>query len=556
MSRHTHMSDRPFCWILGSGASFQSGIPTGGKLALQWLAEMHKREDFAALPIEQWATAGNLGIAGFDYAKAANYYPWIYQRRYRDYPEEGYAFLESAMDRCEPSYGYAVLAQIMGTYAHKVTITTNFDNLIADALSIYTRIFPLVCGHESLTGYIRANLRRPLVAKIHRDLLLAPLNSPAEIEKLPNEWADALKKIFSRFTPIVIGYGGNDGSLMGFLEEIAPIEGGIFWCHRADSTMDDRIHRVVNHHKGRRVPIAGFDELMLQLHVKLGLPDLLPQVEDAHNKRIAQYRKQFESLNAALNRPAENAAAETVRAPVRKAAVAAVERLAQEKNWWAWQLKAQAESDLTKRDAIYREGLEQFPNSAELLGNYANFLCDERKDMAAAEAMYLRALEANPKHATILGNYANFLRVERKDMAAAEAMYQRALEADPKHANNLANYAGFSLAQGNKAGLQTLENAFDALKNAPQLEAELECAFYRYAHGPVQRHDDALRLARRLILSGTRSPGWDFSMNRVRATQDGHPEAAGLEKLAAVINDVAPAASLDAWPAWKKAGDS
>jgi hypothetical protein len=74
---------------------------------------------------------------------------------------------------------------------------------------------------------------------------LAPLSDPDEIAKLPGEWAAALKKIFDRFTPIVIGYGGNDGSLMGFLKELSRIEGGVFWCHREGDVIDPAIEKVV-----------------------------------------------------------------------------------------------------------------------------------------------------------------------------------------------------------------------------------------------------------------------------------------------------------------------
>ena len=66
------MTDRPFCWVLGSGASIQSGIPAGGSLVKQWLAELHELEDFERLPIEKWATAERLGIPGFEYAHAAS----------------------------------------------------------------------------------------------------------------------------------------------------------------------------------------------------------------------------------------------------------------------------------------------------------------------------------------------------------------------------------------------------------------------------------------------------------------------------------------------------
>lgn len=442
--RHEQMKDRPFCWVLGSGASIQSGIPTGGALVKQWLTEMHELEDFNGLSLEEWATPKNLGIPGFELARAAAFYPWIYQRRFRDYKEQGYAFLENAMDHAEPSFGYSVLAQIMATTPHKVAVTTNFDNLIADALSIYTRTFPLVCGHESLTGYIRANLRRPLVAKIHRDLLLAPLSNPDEIAKLPNEWAAALAKIFDRFTPIVIGYGGNDGSLMGFLKTLAPIEGGIFWCHRDGSDIDPPVHEVVEKHRGRLVPIAGFDELMLQLQEKLQLPFLLPGLQGLNDKRVAAYQIQFEALTAALQKPAHTVAAEEARKPARKAAEAAVERLTKEKSWWAWQLKANAEPDLEKREAIYREGIEDFPQSARLAANFAFFIAffieGKFRNYDEAELLFRKALELDPSLAITTGNFALFMK-RRKNYDEAERLYRKSLELGPSDVNVIGNLA-------------------------------------------------------------------------------------------------------------------
>jgi tetratricopeptide (TPR) repeat protein len=326
---------------------------------------------------------------------------------------------------------------------HKVAITTNFDNLIADALSIYTKTFPLVCGHESLTGYIRANMRRPLVAKIHRDLLLEPLSNPDEIAKLPGEWATALKKILDRFTPIVIGYGGNDGSLMGFLRELEPIEGGIFWCYRGSNEVEANVQDIVERHKGRLVPILGFDELMLQLQEKLELPILLPQLEAAHKERVANYRKQFEALTASLAKLAETPLAEEAREPARKAAAAAVERLTSEKDWWAWQLKADAEPNPAKQEKIFRDGLEEFPKSPELVGNFARFLHVERKHYDEAERVYRQALELDPSHAQNTGNFANFMKDVRKDDAEAERLYRKALEFDPKHAIHTGNFAVF-----------------------------------------------------------------------------------------------------------------
>jgi hypothetical protein len=262
---------------------------------------------------------------------------------------------------------------------HKAAVTTNFDNLIADALAIYTEALPLVCGHESLTGFIRPNLQRPLIAKIHRDLLLYPKNEPKELERLPTEWTSALKTIFESYTPIVIGYGGNDGSLMGFFMSLPPIKGGIFWCYRLGEDVDARIHEVVEHHDGNLVPILGFDELMLQLWEKLKLSSPIPGLQTTHSKRVADWQKQFEDLSKNLKEPGKTTAAEEELKPVRKTVAAAVERLTKEKDWWAWNLKAKAENDLVKEEGIYRDGLNDFPESVELTVNFANFMSGVRK---------------------------------------------------------------------------------------------------------------------------------------------------------------------------------
>ncbi len=328
LARHKQMSDRPFCWVLGAGASYQSGIPTGSTLAMQWLKELHEREDFDNLPLEEWATADILGIKGFDFTNAASFYPFLYQRRFRDFKEQGYAFLEDVIAGIEPSYGYSVLAQIMASHKHKVAVTTNFDNLLADAISIYTDAFPLVCGHESLTGFIRPNLTRPVIAKIHRDLLFNPKSAFEEIEILPPQWEEALKTIFENNTPIVIGYGGNDGSLMGFLEKTPPIKGGIFWCYLTESEPDKKVQTIVEYHHGRLVPIRGFDEIMFLLWEKMQLPDPIPELQKTHDERKGEYQRQFEELKTEFKQHGETKIAEAELKELRTVAAAADERLA------------------------------------------------------------------------------------------------------------------------------------------------------------------------------------------------------------------------------------
>jgi len=222
---NNHRKDKKYCFILGAGASKQSGIPTGAELVKQWMADLNKM-----LPVDQlkqWKSEKKILDDNL-----AEHYSEIYDKRFELDKKEGYAFLEQLMEGKDPSCGYSVLAQILASTNHNIVITTNFDSLTEDALFIYTRKKPLVIGHEALAHYIDLFMDRPVVVKIHRDLYLAPKSTTEETSILEKNFGDNLANIFKYYTPIVIGYGGNDGSLMGFLESLDVIEGGIFWFYR------------------------------------------------------------------------------------------------------------------------------------------------------------------------------------------------------------------------------------------------------------------------------------------------------------------------------------
>lgn len=85
-----------------------------------------------------------------------------------------------------------------------MVITTNFDNLVADAVSIYGGTYPHVIGHESLASYAKPLSRRPIVAKIHRDLFTDPINTCEGTSSLEQSWNQTLKNIFKFYTPYLL----------------------------------------------------------------------------------------------------------------------------------------------------------------------------------------------------------------------------------------------------------------------------------------------------------------------------------------------------------------
>ena len=468
VEQHEHRKDRPFCFILGVGASRASGIDTGSELAREWLEQIHEADDFEKLPLEKWATAQNLGIEDFDLSNLGRFYPEIYRRRFADSPQAGYACLEDKMQGKEPSFGYSVLAYILSATPHKVVITTNFDNLVADALSIHSETFPVVVGHDAMASYAQVDLRRPLIAKVHGGLGFTMKSTPEELSALSLTWQQSLHRIFERYSPIVIGYDGNDGSLMSFLEGMDDgVIDGFYWCfhcptddvHSSACAVPQRVKDLVEKKHGRLVPIPGFDELMLLIRERfspiLDMPDLLDRMKERARVREKVYDEQERMLTEKLNgAPASKAGGTRAAAAVAASPATEVDKLLLEaakdlardrksKPWWMWEIEASSTTSVDEKDRIYQASLSALPKSPELMGNYATFLWNERKDMDKAEEFYKRAIEADPKHPNTLGNYALFLENERKDVDKAEEFYKRAIEADSKHPNTLGNYALF-----------------------------------------------------------------------------------------------------------------
>lgn len=452
---HQNNHDRAFAFILGAGASVNSNIPAAAALAKKWLQHIYEREvsesQADSLPIEAWA-AERLEISDFSMSNIAAHYSSIFEACFAEDPPSGYAELEKVMLEAVPSLGYSVLASILDQTRHKAVVTTNFDNLVADALAMQALLPPLIVGHESLAGFVRPNMRRPLVAKIHRDLHLHPKNTRGEVDTLEQGWKEALTRLFQHYTPIIVGYGGNDGSLMGFLDELDPkhTPGQLFWCYYEKDFPNDNIQRIVTKHNGVISPIAGFDEFMVQLASKMlegfQLDGIAESIDKTGKQRAADCAAQTEKLLEKLALEDRSVTSETSKqathsvSQVSKAATSDVMSLV---DWWAWQLRINRVDNLDEKESLFKQAIEHIPQSPELKGNFANFLRFERKNLELAEEYYKQALKVDDNHADSHGNYALFLQNIRKDYYLAELHYQKAIELDPTGVNKLGNYAYF-----------------------------------------------------------------------------------------------------------------
>ena len=251
-----------YSFILGAGASRSSGIRTGAEMAKEWLEELEKENEKAT---QEWLRKENINKND-----PGSHYSKIYERRFYMEGEVGLNKLKKEMENAIPSPGYYYLAEMLVKTQNKLVITTNFDNLTENSLFIFEGIEASVIPHENLSGYIDALSNIPTVIKIHRDLFLQPKNKEDDVKILSKKMMKGLKEIMDIYVPIVIGYGGNDGSLMGFLENIASKDKNIYWCHKKGNPVNERIRHLIEKYHGFLIPIYDFDDTMYQFGVAFG----------------------------------------------------------------------------------------------------------------------------------------------------------------------------------------------------------------------------------------------------------------------------------------------
>ena len=482
MMKDLSESSERFCFILGSGASVESGIPSGSTLEMQWMdCLMGKMEDRGMPAMDAGETRE---IAGTLYAEKAiehdfgeieaawlrakkenkpipsEYYFDIYKLRFHSNPRQGYNYLEKIMEQCDPSLGYHTLAKLLAENSlHNLVITTNFDSLVEDALFLYTDKRPLVVSHESLADYMEANIRRPIIAKVHRGLMYAPLNSPENLQELKPEWQRALSQAFSIYTPIVIGYAGGDHSLMSFLEkETTSIRGSIYWCYRGKRSRaglpGENIQSLVANHNGYFVAIDGFDALMVEIGKTMYSDAIRPgltkeKLQKKLDERLRKYNAQWDKLNE--NQEMQKALQEMNAAEQKEEKQREKEELLTAQDYFRRGFRASSEGHTQEAVKEYSKAIELDPSFASAYHNRVilyNNLGEHPKSLED----YSKAIELNPTYVFVYNSRGNLYRVLGEQQKALED-YNKAIELDSSyaHAYNGRGNVYFDLGEQQKA---------------------------------------------------------------------------------------------------------
>lgn len=256
-----------FALLIGAGASASSGIKMASEMIAEWHRQLYE-ESKSTKPFKEW-------LKDQDFYEDDEEYSILFEKLC-DQRSQRRTYIEECVKDAKPSWGYIYLANIIAHNYFNVTFTPNFDDLLNESCCLYADLKPIVCSHDSAVVDIRITSARPKIIKLHGDFLYDSIkNTLRETETLEENMREKFKQFGREYGLVVIGYGGNDNSIIDILNTMLKSEGyfphGLYWCIRKEGKVSKKLDRLMRRENAYHVEIESFDEFMAELHGKLGL---------------------------------------------------------------------------------------------------------------------------------------------------------------------------------------------------------------------------------------------------------------------------------------------
>ena len=298
--------DSKIVWFLGAGCSVSSGVEDAGTLTKRWIRELKYLETGDEDDLDAWAESR---FPTFDRDDPAAAYIQVHDALFYTDQEQQREQEALAADG-QPGFGYATLAQLLtherwGDRCNTV-ITTNFDDLAADALYFYSQRKPQVLTHESFDRHVQVSDARPTIVKLYGDAHLSSEYLDGNRRLLRTDVKNRLRALATECTLVFVGYGGRDDCILDLFEEMplgAP-SGGVFWVN--DKAPGKSMASWLEDRRAIWAQNDSFDDLMylLRREFDLGHPRI-----DRFDQILQKYDEQYRAL--AAKKPRYATAAET-----------------------------------------------------------------------------------------------------------------------------------------------------------------------------------------------------------------------------------------------------
>ena len=424
-----------FAFFIGAGCSYSSGIPTARELVEQWLPKLKKKKTNDMQEVETWAK--EYFKHEYDQKSLSKLYANTINELF-PHPKSRQQEIERLTEGKEPFLGYALLANLMGdskfSERFNMILTTNFDDLVADALYLYTSKRPRVISHESLVSFASSSSKKPHVIKLHGDAQFDPKNTSRETDKLEPEVENVLKEILAERGIIFLGYGGNDSSIIKLLSKLneRSLQWGIYWV--SPNLPSSELSKWLDQRNATWVKHRDFDEFMLLLSNEFGIKTL-----DRSNFEL-RFKNMMDSNHAAIKK-IQGKILEKPESEVKIHLNEALKKIIDDSEDWfqlAMNANEQAKTDFSSAEKLYQEGFIKFGNNGVFLGLFGELYFDYAKYENSAKYLE-KALKMEPNNEVflnLLGLSYNYI----GKLENALDCFKKLLELKPDDASYLSNY--------------------------------------------------------------------------------------------------------------------
>ena len=269
-----------FVLMLGAGTSVTSNVLLVKDMLKEWRLRHYEMYKVGNETQDEHLIRQNWYLTSDEYA--------ILFEKLFDQPSQRREYIESCIKDSSPSWGYIYLVNLVRNKIFNTVFTTNFDDLLNEACYLFSsEVRPIVCAHDSSISSVRITSQRPKIIKLHGDFLFDNIkNTIRELETLEQNTQDKFKQYASEFGFIVLGYSGNDRSVMDTFNTLLRFDqyfpNGIYWCVRKGSEISEKVDMLTRFPKFKIVEIDGFDEFSADVHSNLNLP-LQPEMSDPYS---------------------------------------------------------------------------------------------------------------------------------------------------------------------------------------------------------------------------------------------------------------------------------
>ena len=217
-------------FFFGAGSSMQAGIPGTSQLVWHFKRKIYcsirkERED----KYKDLESSYNQNIIQSYFNSLGGYpklydpieYSFYFEKCYQNENDRKY-FIQSVVNGVNPSIGHKCLGELIISKRINRVWTTNFDELIENGIKLVNNTISIEIFSPETT-HLNNDLasQYPKILKLHGDFRYDKLqNTIQETKKLNERLSNDFKKYFLEHGLIVIGYSGNDESVIDVFDSL------------------------------------------------------------------------------------------------------------------------------------------------------------------------------------------------------------------------------------------------------------------------------------------------------------------------------------------------